>query len=131
MKADLSFLNDEEYDAVVTEWEEYAEITTVELMEQYDTTESTSTELYAAENNILSLVEYYYQMLLKYAKCLCDQLHYQNPWSTSSITLYKGDTILDDLFLNGLNTRYKHMANRWNYTLTTFIPCWKSMTQLK
>lgn len=52
------------------------------------------------------------KVLLKYAKCLCDQLHYQNPWSTSSITLYKGDTILDDLFLNGLNTRYKHIANR-------------------
>lgn len=111
MKADLSFLNDEEYNAVVTEWEEYAGITTVELMEQYDTTESTSTELYAAENNILSLVEYYYledcmDALKKYILtqddfkevCTCDNFE----WAV-------------DMFIENL---IEDMANKTTY----FIP---------
>ena len=60
MKPDLADLPDEEYDAIVSEWEDYAGVSTYETMQQYDTTEIQSTELYAAENRILSLVEYYH-----------------------------------------------------------------------
>lgn len=60
MKPDLADLPDEEYDAIVSEWEDYAGVSTYETMQQYDTTEIHSTELYAAENHVLSLVEYYH-----------------------------------------------------------------------
>lgn len=60
MKPDLSELPDEEYEAVVASWEEYAGITTAELMERHDTTECQSTEIYAANEGIMNLIQFYY-----------------------------------------------------------------------
>lgn len=60
MKTNISDLPDDEYDQLIAEWESYAGISTWELQEEYDTTEIHSTELYAADNHILSLPQYYY-----------------------------------------------------------------------
>ena len=89
MKPDISFLLDEEYDTLIAEWESYAGVSTWELQEKYDTTEIHSTELYAAENHILSVTEYYYledcmDALKKYILtqddfkevCICDNFEW-------------------------------------------------------
>lgn len=111
MKPDLADLPDEEYDELVSEWEDYAGVSTYETMQQYDTTEIQSTELYAAENRILSLVEYYHledcmNVLKKYIltqddfkeACTCDNFE----WAV-------------DMFIENL---IEDMANQCTY----FIP---------
>ena len=60
MKPDLSFLEDEKYESVVMEWQEYAGINTGELMERYDTTEIDSTMEYASEKGIMNIIEFYH-----------------------------------------------------------------------
>lgn len=60
MKPNLADLPDEEYDRVVNQWEEYAGISTSELMERYDTTEADSITCYAKEKNLLTLEQYYH-----------------------------------------------------------------------
>ena len=60
MKADLSFLDDYDYEDVVAEWEEYSGVSTYELMEKYDTTEIDSTVRYAKKVGIMNLIEFYH-----------------------------------------------------------------------
>lgn len=60
MKPDLSFLEDEKYESVVMEWQDYAGINTGELMELYDTTEIDSTIQYASEKGIMNIIEFYH-----------------------------------------------------------------------
>ena len=60
MKTNISDLPDSEYDSLIAEWESYAGVSTWELQEKYDTTEIDSTERYAVENHILSVVQYYH-----------------------------------------------------------------------
>ena len=60
MKTCLSDLDDEEYDDVVLSWEEYAGVTTAELMELYDTTEIDSTIQYASEKGIMNIIQFYH-----------------------------------------------------------------------
>ena len=60
MKQDISFLPDDEYMSVVSEWDEYAGVPTAELMERYDTTEIQSTEIYSDETGVLNLVQFYH-----------------------------------------------------------------------
>lgn len=111
MKPELADLPDEEYDALVSEWEEYAGVSTYETIQQYYTTEIHSTELYAAENHVLSLVEYYHledcmDALKKYIlrqddfkeACTCDNFE----WAV-------------DMFIENL---IEDMANKCTY----FIP---------
>lgn len=51
------------------------------------------------------------QKLLKWAKEVCRNSHYENILSTSSVTLYEGDKILEDWFLHGFNTRFRRIEN--------------------
>lgn len=105
MKTDLSNLNDEEYDNVVMEWQDYAGINTGELMELYDTTEIDSTVQYASEKGIMNIIEFYHlddliDALRDYilreldfkAVCTCDNF----PWAVDMFIANIEMQILDD-----------------------------------
>lgn len=72
MKTKLSLLPDEEYNAIIAEWESYAGVTTADLIEQYKEElvegklfvdckllKEDAAELYAREHTLLSPEEYY------------------------------------------------------------------------
>ena len=60
MRTPIADLEDCEYDDVVLSWEEYAGVTTAELMEKYDTSEIDSTMQHADESGVMNIIEFYH-----------------------------------------------------------------------
>ena len=60
MKTELLYLEDEEYNSLVSSWEKYAEVTVSDLMIRYKATDVDAIEIYAKENELLNLTQYYY-----------------------------------------------------------------------
>lgn len=127
MKTDLSFLPDEEYDAVMAEWESYAGVTTADLMADNDLMEYESAELYAREHTLLSPEEYYEleEHVAQLEECILNDPDFYDP--DSDINIFLEDIVCDlcgqqamyimngpDLGSSWLKTTTKNTYLYWN-----------------
>ena len=105
MKEDLSFISDDQYEEVISEWELHYGVSSADLMQKYSEHEIEAINKYAAETGILNLVEFYYfddlvNELREYilceldfkAVCTCDNF----PWAVDMFIANIEMQILDE-----------------------------------